>query len=304
MKGASLQYVQVPHGAEIAIQTWQGSDTDFLFGYQLSDFDLPGPDVLHQHFIIARLNHTWDDDANAMRVDPQVTVLDCVYSGSDVKHFVSVSDQATPIEFLRSPEPEVLADLTSSDMEPAAVAIDLVLSGQNRDQGARSGDGGAMMNGLEHAGLQRRLYESRFTTKPEIDFATLIEAILTDAAQAYFTLLRQSGECWLGSYTDAAGGELRGRALRVGGRGWVWIAILAVLAAVPLVALVRTAVVVCLCWHMVPDEDYDSNEDSIAEGLLDEKETFVYSDTLSHELTKERLSIESQDSATVLMGIE
>ncbi len=48
---------------------------------------------------------------------------------------------------------ETVAELTYDNMIPAAEAINLILGHNGQEAGGNSGDGGALLDGLEHAGL-------------------------------------------------------------------------------------------------------------------------------------------------------
>ncbi|KAH8895770.1 hypothetical protein GQ53DRAFT_32936 [Thozetella sp. PMI_491] len=265
--------VFIPENAEIGMKTWQ----DVLRDSESK--------ILRQTFVIARLVRATqgaDPENPYNRVVPQLVVIECLYLGSDVPHFIALNEPTAPVEFLKELEP--VAQLAFEDMQPAATAVNLALGRDGLEAGARGGDGGALMDGLEHAGIQTYLRDLHKAKRDDIDMVRLLEDILTDATQGYFTLRRQGAEGYSGPYDkDWSGGELTGRALRVGGGGWLWVGIIGLLTAMPIVALTRIVLLACL----VPA--WDAN--NISPLLLDDD----LNDDEQRYIERRRLGLEDDD---------
>ena len=241
--------------AEIGIQTWL-DDNLALGGVPLS---------LRQIFVLSRIDHKMGDSPymkDLVRF-PSVRVVACKYVGRDIRHRVSLGGLGTPIKFLEELEP--LGELSPLDMDSAAKAINRVIGPDLRS----GGDGGALMAGMTHGGLQAVLW----LNSVEVDMENLLEEILTDAAQAYFSVWRQRAEWWRQpDNIQASGGQVTGLALRVGGGGWFWVGIMAMLTAMPLVALFRLAQLVG--WD--PSEGSLQSDSSSEDGLSEDENQAMF----------------------------
>jgi len=199
----------------------------------LEDSGEDDPPRLRQMFVLSRIGRRTGDSTYTEKdaaVCLGVAVLACDYSGQDVRHLIRVNGDSSPITFLE--ELGAANELSWSDMRPAARAISSVI--ENGLPGG--GNGGVLMAGLAHGGLRG------FSEFAKVDKGRLLEEILTDAAQGYFSVWRQRVEWWsVGSNKATPDGWVKGLALRVGGGGWFWVGIMAVLTSLPLVALFRMA---------------------------------------------------------------
>jgi len=220
---------------------------------------------LRQMFVLSRIDHKTPDMEDVLMY-PSLRVVACEYSGRDIRHRVRIRRADEPIRFLEELEP--LDELSWSDMVPAATAIDRVI-GQDARGG---GDGGALMAGMTHGGLQTALWFDSV----EVNIERLLEDILTDAAQSYFSVWRQHAEWWSQPHrNDVANGQIghiTGLALRLGGGGWFWVGVMAALTALPLVALSRLARPAR--WD--PDREYPLSEISSDDGLSGDEDQVMF----------------------------
>ncbi|KAK4216749.1 hypothetical protein QBC37DRAFT_416103, partial [Rhypophila decipiens] len=134
--------------------------------------------TIHQLFLFTKLglSHAAADP------DPKVTVIliDCQYGGHDLIRQVTMTSPIEPISI--GPVLSTKEALTFDALYPAAVAIDEALN--------HAGRGGAMVAGMA-AGKMTSLETWDMFLGRTLGLPGLIEHILTDTAQAYFSLVRQ-----------------------------------------------------------------------------------------------------------------
>lgn len=166
--------------------------------------------------------------------EPDVSVIECVYGGADVVRQVYMSSATEPIVL-----GEVLGvkdALTWYELYPAATAIDKALSR----------DGGMMVAGMAtDAGMSFEMFETyRHIYGGTVAIPRFLETVLTDTAQAYFSLVRQWKEesqffSWRSEFPQ---GRLETTTRRLGGEngsGLVHLTVLGLLAVLPLMSLVQ-----------------------------------------------------------------
>ncbi|KAK4164765.1 hypothetical protein QBC43DRAFT_317425 [Cladorrhinum sp. PSN259] len=163
---------------------------------------------------------------------PDVTLIDCLYGGADVIRHVTMTSPLEPILI-----GDIMAtkdNLTMEDLYPAATAIDEALDR----------NGGAMIAGMA-AGKITSLEAWNMLRDRTFDLPELIEHVLVDTAQAYFSHLRQWREeaTFFSWPRDVPAGHLTTATRRVGWDGGTAglgaFVVLGLLTLLPLTALTR-----------------------------------------------------------------
>jgi hypothetical protein len=160
---------------------------------------------------------------------PKVILIDCLYGGVDVIRQVTMTSPLEPI-FIG----DVIDTKDALDMEdlyPAASAI----------ENALGRDGGAMVAGMAAAGMTS-LEMWDYLRGRTLELNELIEHILVDTAQAYFSLVRQwREEAQFFSWPrEVPAGHLTATTTRIGWGGSAGVGgmiVLGLLALLPLTAL-------------------------------------------------------------------
>ena len=161
---------------------------------------------------------------------PQIIMLDCVYGGVDLIRQVVMTSPLAPISI-----GDVLDTKGALDMEdlyPAASAVETSLGR----------DGGAMVAGMA-AGTMTSLEMWEYLEHRTLKLHELLENVLVDTAQAYFSLVRQWREesQFFSWPRDVAPGQLVMTTRKIGwdgGAGVGGLAVLGLLALLPLTRLV------------------------------------------------------------------
>ncbi|KAK0726493.1 hypothetical protein B0T21DRAFT_371687 [Apiosordaria backusii] len=217
-RGASRTVTYLDGNKGINLETWLalekiGTDSE-------SANDMP----THQIFLFTNVG--------AINRAPKVTVIDCVYGGFDVIRQVTMASPLEPISI-----GDIMATknaLTMADLYPAAVAIDEALDR----------DGGAMVAGMAAGKMTSfevwDLFRGRTLKLPD-----LIEHVLVDTTQAYFSLVRQwREEARFSSWPrEIPAGHLTVKTRRIGWDGGTagmgGLVVLGLLILLPLTALTR-----------------------------------------------------------------
>jgi hypothetical protein len=169
-------------------------------------------------------------DIHPISRTPKLVLIDCLYGGVDVIRQVTMT---APLE------PVTIGDIISTkgalnveNLHPAASAIEKALGR----------DGGAMVAGLAAAGMKSlTIWDYLQGRTQELD--ELIEHILVDTAQAYFSLVRQwREEAQFFSWPrEVPAGHLTATTRRIGWDGGFGVAgmvvVLGLMALLPLTAL-------------------------------------------------------------------
>ncbi|KAM7188413.1 hypothetical protein V8F33_010664 [Rhypophila sp. PSN 637] len=184
--------------------------------------------TIHQIFFFTKLG------LHHLAPDPYpkvtVTLIDCQYGGHDLIRQVTMTSPIEPISI--GPVLSTKEALTFDALYPAAVAIDEVLN--------HAGRGGAMVAGMT-AGKMTSLEMWDMFLGRTLEWPELIENILTDTAQAYFSLVRQWREealflSWMKD-KDLPEGDLTvttNKQIGKGGGGIAWVLLLMVLGLLAL----------------------------------------------------------------------
>jgi hypothetical protein len=275
-RSPAVSVVRYHQEDNIAMSTW-------LEGWnRLDPSDMAVP--LRQMFAIIRCN-----ESNCYNSPPsslEALVVECNYTGHDRLQSVTLSGPNEPIQF--GEDKGIIADLRREDLAPAATAISLLMG---RETSKWGGDGNILIEGLTQSGY---FLQSNAGDKRTADFVRLLENVLTDTVQTYFTLLRQESEIWrLPFRSEETEGTITVVVLRVGGRGWIWVTIIASLLTLPLVSLVRLTIAWYHVYHtlerleLVADfEDSalsDGDDDTFLPQLLSKGEKFSPSYSIADE---------------------
>ncbi|KAK1759101.1 hypothetical protein QBC47DRAFT_371068 [Echria macrotheca] len=164
---------------------------------------------------------------------PRVQVFECAYGGVDVVRQVYMTSPMEPIVY--GHVWAVKDRLTFEDLWPAAVAIDEALGR----------DGGMMLAGLTAAKFTSFEVWDLFQGRT-LEVAELVENVLVDTAQAYFSLVRQWKEeaqffSWKAEFPS---GGLTATTRQLGSDGTpglVALVMVGLLGCLPLVSLIRPA---------------------------------------------------------------
>ena len=180
------------------------------------------PEV-HQIFLFTNVN--------PITHKPKVILIDCLYGGVDVIREVTMTSPLEPISIGDIIDTKGALDM--EDLYPMASAI----------EDALGRDGGALVSGLAAAGMTS-LEVWDYLQGRTFELHELIEHILVDSAQAYFSLVRQwREEAQFFSWPrEVAAGSLTASTNRIGWdgiAGWRGTAILGLLALLPLMALLE-----------------------------------------------------------------
>ncbi|AEO66228.1 uncharacterized protein THITE_2114195 [Thermothielavioides terrestris NRRL 8126] len=162
---------------------------------------------------------------------PEIILLDCRYGGVDVIRQVTMTSPLEPTSIGEIIDTKDALDM--EDLYPAASAIDSALGR----------DGGALLAGMAAAGvtsLEMWDYVRGRTKTPGL--SGLVEHVLVDTAQAYFSLVRQwREEAQFFSWPrEVAAGNLTATSKRIGAEGGAAVGavvVLGLLALLPLSAL-------------------------------------------------------------------
>jgi len=115
-----------------------------------------------------------------------VIVVECRYGGNDVVQTARVSGQDQPV--VPGDDYRASKELGYGPLWSAASRIDGILG---RPDTTEVGDGGALVRGMTAAGLDTKLRGAYTKAVNELQPAALLSDILTDTAQAYYSLMRQ-----------------------------------------------------------------------------------------------------------------
>jgi hypothetical protein len=178
---------------------------------------------IHQIFLFTHVNpitHT-----------PKVILIDCRYGGVDVIREVSMTSPLDPISI--GDVIDTKGALGMEDLYPAASAI----------EDALGRDGGAMVAGMAAAGMTS-LEVWDYLQGRTLELHELIEHILVDSAQAYFSLVRQWREetQFFSWPREVAAGSLTVTTKCIGwdsSAGWKAVIVLGLLASLPMIALLE-----------------------------------------------------------------
>lgn len=161
---------------------------------------------------------------------PKIILLDCLYGGVDVIRKVTMTSPLEPISI-----GDVISTkdaLNVEDLYPATFAIESALGR----------DGGAMIAGMAAAGMTSLETWDHLMRGRTLELNELLEHILVDTAQAYFSLVRQwREEAQFFSWPrDVPAGHLTATTKRLGWDGSAGlgaVVLLGLLALLPLTAL-------------------------------------------------------------------
>jgi len=160
---------------------------------------------------------------------PKVILIDCRYGGADVIRQVTMTAPLEPIS--TGDIQAVKGTLDMEDLYPASSAIETALGR----------DGGAMLVGMAAAGMTS-LEMWEYLRGRTLELHELIEHVLVDTAQAYFSLVRQwREEAQFFSWPrEVPAGHLMMTTKRIGWAGSAGlggVVVLGLLALLPLTAL-------------------------------------------------------------------
>ncbi|KAK3309449.1 uncharacterized protein B0T15DRAFT_545227 [Chaetomium strumarium] len=160
---------------------------------------------------------------------PRVILLDCLYGGADVIRQVTMTSPLEPISIGDIMDTKDALDM--EDLYPMASAI----------ENALGRDGGAMVAGMAAAGMTSLEMWDHLRGRT-LALNELVEHILVDTAQAYFSLVRQwREEAQFFSWPrDVPAGHLTATTKRIGWDGSAGVGgliVLGLLALLPLTAL-------------------------------------------------------------------
>ncbi|KAK4243974.1 hypothetical protein C7999DRAFT_44306 [Corynascus novoguineensis] len=201
---------------------WYGSNLETWQALKKDGDDTEHADMeVHQIFLFTNVH--------PINQTPYITLIDCLYGGVDVIRQVTMTSPFEPIHI-----GDVISIKDALDMDglfPAASAMDEAL---------RRG-GGAMIAGMAAAGLTS-LENWDFLQGRTLELNELIEHILVDTAQAYFSLVRQWREepQFFSWPREVSPGYLMTTTKRIGwdsSAGVRGMVILGLLALLPLAAL-------------------------------------------------------------------
>jgi hypothetical protein len=196
------------------------------------DDDDPGPGdgdntEIHQIFLFTNVG--------PINLAPQITVIDCLYGGVDVIRQVTMTSPLEPISIGAVMDTKDALDV--EDLYPMASAI----------ENALGRDGGAMVAGMAAAGmtsLEMWDHLGNGNGRTTLALSELIEHVLVDTAQAYFSLVRQwREEAQFFSWPrEVPAGHLMATTKRIGwdgssAAGLGGMIVLGLLALLPLTAL-------------------------------------------------------------------
>ncbi len=214
-RGPNRTVTFVDAGKPFKLETWQAFKRESDDPEHVDNLDV------HQIFLFAKIgpiDHV-----------PELNLIDCLFGGVDVIRQVTMT---SPLESISIGDVMDAKDaLDFEDLNPAAAAI----------EDALGRDGGAMVAGMAAAGLTSVEMWDYFHGRT-LELNELIEHILVDTAQAYFSLVRQWREesQFFSWPRDVPAGHLTTSTKRIGwdgGAGVGGIVVLGLLALLPLTAL-------------------------------------------------------------------
>ncbi len=178
---------------------------------------------VHQIFLFTNVN--------PITLKPKVILIDCRYGGVDVIREVTMTSPLEPISIGDVMDTKGALDM--EDLWPASQAIESALRR----------DGGAMVAGMAAAGMTS-LEVWDYLQGRTFELHGLIEHILVDTAQAYFSLVRQWREesQFFSWPREVAPGSLTATTKRIGWdgfAGWRGMIVLGIFALLPLTALLE-----------------------------------------------------------------
>jgi hypothetical protein len=193
---------------------------------------------------------------------PTVSVIECTYGGVDIVRQVYMTSPIDPIAF--GDELAVKDAISYEDLWPAANAIEEALGR----------DGGMMLAGMR-AGLFTSLEVWDHYLGRTLQLTELIENVLVDTAQAYFSLVRQWREeaqffSWPSEFPK---GQLTTMTRRLGGKGLSGtghLIMLGLLAILPLAALTQLLLSGFSDWQTMRRRDF-SERFELKDGVIRKK---------------------------------
>ncbi len=212
----TITYINGANGL-LKLETWQALKKGGDERHHADNMEI------HQIFVFANV-----DPINHV---PKVILIDCVFGGVDVIRQVSMTSPLEPVSIGDVMDTKDALDM--EDLYPAGAAIEKALGR----------DGGAMVAGMAAAGMTS-LEVWEFLRDRTLELNELIEHILVDTAQAYFSLVRQWREeaqffSWPG---QVQAGRLIATTTLIGRAGITGVGamvVLGLLALFPLTALTK-----------------------------------------------------------------
>lgn len=214
-----------PNRTVTYVESDKGFNLETWLALRKSGMDPGSADNMETHQLFLFTN------TGAINRIPKVTVIDCRYGGVDLIRQVTMTSPIEPISI--GDIMDTKDALNMEDLYPAAVAIIQALGS----------DGGAMVAGMAAATMSSpEMWD--FLRGRTLELNELIEHILVDTAQAYFSLLRQWREesQFFSWPRDVAPGHLTATTRRIGldgAAGMGGLAVLGLLALLPLTALMK-----------------------------------------------------------------
>ena len=214
-RGPNRTVTYVDGNQQYNLETWQALKKDGDEPRHADNMEV------HQIFLftnVGPINH-----------EPKVILIDCLYGGVDVIRQVTMTAPLDPISIGDVMDTKGALDM--EDLYPAASAIESALGR----------DGGAMVAGMAAAGMTS-LEVWDYLRGRTLELHELMEHILVDTAQAYFSLVRQWREDaqFFSWPREVAAGSLTATTKRIGWDGiaaWRGMIVLGLLALLPLTAL-------------------------------------------------------------------
>jgi len=216
-RGPNQTITYIDGGRGVNLETWQALKKNGDEPQHADNMEI------HQIFLFTNVG--------PIHRTPQVILVDCLFGGADVIRQVAMTSPLEPVsigDIINTKDA-----LEFEDLYPAASAIERALGR----------DGGAMVAGMAAAGMTS-LEVWDFLRGRSLELNELIEHILVDTAQAYFSLVRQwKEEARFFSWPqEVSAGHLTATTTFIGQAGNLGIGglvILGFLALLPLTALAK-----------------------------------------------------------------